>query len=128
MVKRLTYSHQGLIRVSVGTFQGFSMVRSPCLRRQRTGKDIPQPCGSLISKGCQSLNDRFIGNTAQSPWYDILIGAFNRKNRVSILVDGTYKPYAGRIIKMQGNIVSLQNDYSVEYIMLINIKAVRVYD
>ena len=74
------------------------------------------------------MSDRFIGNTAQSPWYDILIGAFNRKNRVSILVDGTYKPYAGRIIKMQGNIVSLQNDYSVEYIMLINIKAVRVYD
>ena len=74
------------------------------------------------------MNDRFIGNTAQSPWYDILMDAFKRENRVSILVDGTYRPYAGRIISMRGNIVSLQNDYSVEYIMLTNIKAVRVYD
>ena len=53
--------------------------------------------------------------------------AKDKRNRVSILVAGTYKPYTGFVRSLNEVMVSLDNEYSNEYIMLADIKALRVY-
>lgn len=61
-------------------------------------------------------------------WADILNRADREGKRVSILVNGSFKPYVGRVIKVRASIVVLMNEYSKEYISLRDIKAIRVYD
>lgn len=61
-------------------------------------------------------------------WADILNRADNDGNRVSILVNGSFKPYVGRVVEVRVSIVVLMNEYSKEYILLRDIKAIRVYD
>ena len=64
----------------------------------------------------------------ESPWNVILIDASLNRNRISVLVEGTYKPYTGKIADVNKGVLTLKNEYSTEYIMIANIKAVRVYD
>ena len=64
----------------------------------------------------------------ESPWNIILVDALENRNRVSILVEGTYKPYTGYVTEVKKGVLTLTNEYSTEYIMIANIKAVRVYD
>ena len=63
-----------------------------------------------------------------SPWYDVLADAQNEGKRVSVLVNGSYKPYTGRVLEIKGNLmIALGNEYAQEYILFSEIKAVRVY-
>ena len=73
------------------------------------------------------MNDKY-GSIFESPWNVILVDALESRNRVSVLVEGTYKPYLGHVTEVKKGVLTLKNEYSTEYIMLTNIKAVRVYD
>lgn len=73
------------------------------------------------------MNDKY-GSIFESPWNVILVDALENRNRVSVLVEGTYKPYTGHVTEVKKGVLTLKNEYSTEYIMITNIKAVRVYD
>ena len=73
------------------------------------------------------MSDKY-GSMFESPWNVILMDASLNRNRISVLVEGTYKPYTGKIADVNKGILTLENEYSTEYIMIANIKAVRVYD
>ena len=73
------------------------------------------------------MSDKY-GSMFESPWNAILVDALESRNRVSVLVEGTYKPYTGKIADVNKGVLTLRNEYSTEYIMIANIKAVRVYD
>ena len=73
------------------------------------------------------MNDKY-GPMFISPWNVILSDALDSNKRVSVLVEGTYKPYTGKISDVNKGVLTLRNEYSTEYIMITNIKAVRVYD
>ena len=60
-------------------------------------------------------------------WTEILEDAKRRGKRVSILVNGSFKPYTGFITKLTIFMVVLFNEYSQEYVVLKDIKAIRVY-
>ena len=62
-----------------------------------------------------------------SPWFDVLKKAKNYGKRVSVLINGTYKPYSGYVTNLTKSILTLDNEYADEYILLNDIKAVRVY-
>ena len=62
-----------------------------------------------------------------SPWYEVLRKARDNDKRVSVLINGTYKPYSGYITNLTKSILTLDNEYADEYILLNDIKAVRVY-
>lgn len=62
-----------------------------------------------------------------SPWFDVLRKAKDNGKRVSVLINGTYKPYSGYITNLTKSILTLDNEYADEYILLNDIKAVRVY-
>ena len=62
-----------------------------------------------------------------SPWYEVLRKARDNNKRVSVLINGTYKPYSGYITNLTKSILTLDNEYADEYILLNDIKAVRVY-
>ena len=62
-----------------------------------------------------------------SPWFDVLKKAKDNDKRVSVLINGTYKPYSGYITNLTKSILTLDNEYADEYILLNDIKAVRVY-
>ena len=61
-------------------------------------------------------------------WIDILKNANEEIKRVSILVNGSFKPYRGLVEKVTMFMVVLVNEYSREYVVLKDIKAIRVYD
>lgn len=61
-------------------------------------------------------------------WTEILEDAKRRGKRVSILVNGSFKPYTGLVLKITTFMVVLVNEYSSEYVALKDIKAVRVFD
>ena len=62
-----------------------------------------------------------------SPWFDVIRKAKDNGKRVSVLINGTYKPYSGYITNLTKSILTLDNEYADEYILLNDIKAVRVY-
>ena len=61
-------------------------------------------------------------------WTDILRDAKQNHKRVSILVDGSYKPYTGYVESINIFWVQLRNEYSTEYLQNSEIKTVRIYD
>ena len=61
-------------------------------------------------------------------WSDILKEAKKNHKRVSILVEGSYKPYTGYVETVNIFWVELRNEYSVEYLKNSEIKTVRIYD
>ena len=61
-------------------------------------------------------------------WTDILTEAKQIHKRVSILVDGSYKPYTGYVESINIFWVQLRNEYSTEYLKNSEIKTVRIYD
>ena len=63
-----------------------------------------------------------------SVWIDVLADAMHLKRSVSILTHGSYKPYTGKVFDIMDNsMVVLKNEYSQEYILLSEIRSVRVY-
>lgn len=66
-------------------------------------------------------------NDPISGWQRVLVDALNSGKTVSVLVDGTYKPYVGKVTKVSGNVATLKNEYATEYVSIPMIKAVKVY-
>lgn len=59
---------------------------------------------------------------------DVLKQAQKDHKRVSILVAGSYKPFTGFVKSVNIFQTQLENEYSVEYIRNVEIKAVRIYE
>ena len=66
-------------------------------------------------------------NDPISGWQKVLVDALNSGKTVSILVDGTYKPYIGKVEKVSGNVVTLKNEYATEYVSIPRITGMKVY-
>lgn len=63
-----------------------------------------------------------------SPWFKILHNAFEHSERVSVIINGTYKPFTGYVLSIDSGLVTIDNEYSREYIMMSEIRSIRVYD
>ena len=61
-------------------------------------------------------------------WTVILNYAYKDRKRVSILINGSFKPFTGFVARFTNFMVVLENEYSSEYVALKDIKAVRVFD
>ena len=59
---------------------------------------------------------------------EVLKEAKVNNKRVSILVEGSYKPYTGHVESINIFCTQLRNEYSVEYLKNSEIKTVKVYD
>lgn len=71
-----------------------------------------------------NVNDVFL---PLSPWFEVLRRAKDNNKRVSVLINGTFKPYTGYVTNLSKSLLTLDNEYADEYILLNDIKAVRVY-
>ena len=73
------------------------------------------------------MSDRLSDQDVGVHWSDVLKNAHDNSKTVSILVNGSYKPYTGKILRMELGLITLVNEYSMEYISMNEVKAVRVY-
>lgn len=74
------------------------------------------------------MSDNLHDAAVRPHWAEILISARNSGSKVSILITGSYKSFTGKVKKLEIGVVTLENEYSTEYISLSEIRAVRVYD
>ena len=70
------------------------------------------------------MSNEFIAN---SEWENVLREAQRENKWASILVIGTYKPFSGTIRKVTPTMVELDDRFSVNRILLSEIKVVRTW-
>ena len=70
------------------------------------------------------MTNEFIAN---SEWENVLREAQRENKWASILVNGTYKPFSGTIRKVTPTMVELDDRFSVNRILLSEIKVVRTW-